>query len=473
MLNQEQLAAIAAAMSLVHQTLQQTQQQSVPDERPKPSPPEVVKTSQPISYSAVVAKSAGLTSNSNNGSGTCSGNNINNINQGINKITTNATTTAAASATTTSNTSTATNGTAPPSFANNINDNALNSMSVASHNKLASLPVDCDLFGGLNHPVSGPPFSASSNHLSGLNGSDPLTVFNSFNGINTLNGHSLRSEHLSATNPIARYSINHIANHNTDSDIFNTHIAGGLGHSNGSSLLTHHNSNTLMAHEPTLDNYAINHPTIPAHQLYNQQNHSYRQNQMPSNILQLQQQQHQKPHITNTEINIMKIHNNSRDKKTPTHGRATNLLGFMGLYVGNLSPDLTKEQLEKIFSKYGEPVKAHRLIRSPVAFIKYENTESPRAAIDDLFGILLPDLTLNQDQPLKLHFDRNDAQLKANYRPTELPKDDNGECYGWRTTVCRRGKSCTKKHIPINRGIDFQMWMIKTNLTTVTGTTTS
>lgn len=130
--------------------------------------------------------------------------------------------------------------------------------------------------------------------------------------------------------------------------------------------------------------------------------------------------------------------------------------------MGNLSPDLTKEQLEKLFSKYGEPVKAHRLIRSPVAFIKYENTESPRAAIDDLYGLLLPELTLNQDQPLKLHFDRNDAQLKANYRPIELPPNaDNGECYGWRTTVCRRGKICPKKHIPINRGIDFQMWMIK------------
>lgn len=158
---------------------------------------------------------------------------------------------------------------------------------------------------------------------------------------------------------------------------------------------------------------------------------------------------------------------------TPSPGSATNLLGFMGLYVGNLSPDLTKEQLEKIFSKYGEPVKAHRLIRSPVAFIKYENTESPRAAIDELYGLLLPELTLNQDQPLKLHFDRNDAQLKANYRPTELPPDaDNGECYGWRTTVCRRGKNCPKKHILINRGIDFQMWMIKSATATATTTTT-
>jgi len=160
-------------------------------------------------------------------------------------------------------------------------------------------------------------------------------------------------------------------------------------------------------------------------------------------------------------------------RTVPPHGRATNLLGFMGLYVGNLSPDLTKEQLEKIFSKYGEPVKAHRLIRSPVAFIKYDNTESPRAAIDDLYGLLLPDLTLNQDQPLKLHFDRNDTQLKANYRPTYLPKEDNGECYGWRTTVCRLGRSCPKKHIPINRGIDFQMWMVKSNNTSTSASSSS
>lgn len=361
MLNQEQLAAIAAAMSLVQQTLQQGQQQSAASTMvrpqppqppqlvaPQPSPLEVVKASQPISYSAVVAKSAGSTSNS----------------------------------------------------------------------------------------------AANSNNNTGA----------------------------------PTYTLNH----NLESDIFNTHIASGLGYTNGSSsLMTHQNSNNIIVHEPTttLDNYAVEHPIIPAHHLFNpQQNHSFPQDQMQSNnILQLQQQQQLKTHPINSELdlNIGNNQNNSRDKHTPALGRATNLLGFMGLYVGNLSPDLTKEQLEKIFSKYGEPVKAHRLIRSPVAFIKYDNTESPRAAIDDLFGVLLPELTLNQDQPLKLHFDRNDAQLKANYRPTELPKEDNGECYGWRTTVCRRGKSCTKKHIPINRGIDFQMWMIKNNLTTVSGTTTS
>lgn len=225
-----------------------------------------------------------------------------------------------------------------------------------------------------------------------------------------------------------------------------------FGHHNGS-LLDHqnhlHQGGLMTPLEPTLD-YTTDHSTSPAQQLFH---HSQDINQ--------QVQLHQKNHVTHTIAS-------SLSNMSSHHGSATNLLGFMGLYVGNLSPDLTKEQLEKIFAKYGEPVKAHRLVRSPVAFIKYENTESPRAAIDDLYGLLLPELTLNQDQPLKLHFDRNDAQLKANYRPTELPPNaDNGECYGWRTTVCRRGKNCPKKHIPINRGIDFQMWMIKSSPTSI------
>lgn len=213
----------------------------------------------------------------------------------------------------------------------------------------------------------------------------------------------------------------------------NNNIFASNGASNGYNIPNTISNSSTVACNNNFGAYSddSNHSTSPAQQLFHHSSHplssSLSNNQMLSN-----------------------------------HGSATNLLGFMGLYVGNLSPDLTKEQLEKIFSKYGEPVKAHRLVRSPVAFIKYENTESPRAAIDDLYGLLLPELTLNQDQPLKLHFDRNDAQLKANYRPTELPPEaDNGECYGWRTTVCRRGKNCTKKHIPINRGIDFQMWMIK------------
>lgn len=286
----------------------------------------------------------------------------------------------------------------------------------------------------------------------------------------------------------------------SDSNQFTNHLTNNLtgsslGQTNGSSLLNPRSTNIIttsknlhqqrsLTLEPTL-NFSTDHSTSsPAHQLFSsnlvpqQHNHHQHQHQTSSNISQhlmptdiFNHQNHQQPsfeqhqHINN--INSIKLNTlNSppmNGKTIPIHGKATNLLGFMGLYVGNLSPDLTKEQLEKIFSRYGEPVKAHRLIRSPVAFIKYENTESPRAAIDDLYGLLLPELTLNQDQPLKLHFDRNDTQLRENYRPTDLPKEDNGECYGWRTTVCRKGKSCPKKHIQINRGIDFQMWMIKSN----------
>lgn len=419
---------------LQHSDQQDKQQPALTNNQLSPA----VKSNRPISYSAVVAKSTGINMNNTNPASSITANNPN-LNSTVS------------------------------SFTNNTNDNNVNNIK-STNSKSSSLITMNSAFGGLGHSnlMNMESYNASGNRNS-LVGSNSSNKFNNFQDSNNINGHTLRAPHqLQAENSIIKTSLNqHIANQSKTNDIFNsTNLSGSLGHTNGSSLLKQHNSNTMMAPEPLLDNLSIDHPTTPA-QLFKQQNHSFRQNQMPINLI----QQHQN-HSNTSEINAMSLHN-SCDKQSPPHGRATNLLGFMGLYVGNLSPDLTKEQLERIFSKYGEPVKAHRLIRSPVAFIKYENTESPRAAIDDLFGVLLPELTLNQDQPLKLHFDRNDAQLKANYRPTDLPREDNGECYSWRTTVCRRGKSCTKKHIPINRGIDFQMWMIRNNPTAVTGTATS
>lgn len=260
-------------------------------------------------------------------------------------------------------------------------------------------------------------------------------------------------------------------NHNSTS---NTNHVLGTGMTSNSNHIMNSNNNlrNLNGHTNTVNNnIGTNHNLVANSQPFTTSNYIgiLSDTNNHNNVLNnLSNSSNNMNSLTSTINNINPLthlsHNNTNNNIMPHHGSATNLLGFMGLYVGNLSPDLTKEQLEKMFSKYGEPVKAHRLIRSPVAFIKYENTESPRLAIDDLYGVLLPELTLNPDQPLKLHFDRNDAQLKANYRPTELPPDaDNGECYGWRTTVCRRGKSCPKKHIPINRGIDFQMWMIKSS----------
>lgn len=457
MFNPEQLAAIAAAVSILQQsnlmqsnpTSNASQNAPPPPPQPQPRPiatvnhPTVTTTAtpaattsnsnpRPISYSAIVAKAAGLSSSANNTHANVTTTSVNNDNimSGTN------------------------GGHVPP--------------------ELAYGP-----FGyGLNQMISANPESMSN--------------FNNTNGTSSINGHASRpttsqqqqhqhhhqqqqQQHLVSSNSIVRNALNNHVVNNPNIDIFNTNslTSGSLAQTYGSSLLMQRNSNNLLSLEPTLDGYHSDYPISPAQQLFNQQNISFRHNQVPTLTYNHQQNQNQNNNHSNLNTDI-KFNTNPRDKGTPTYGRATNLLGFMGLYVGNLSPELSKEQLEKIFSKYGEPVKAHRLIRSPVAFIKYENTESPRAAIDDLYGILLPELTLNPDQPLKLHFDRNDAQLKANYRPTELPKEDNGECYGWRTTVCKRGKSCPKKHIPINRGIDFQMWMIKSSSTsTATGATNS
>lgn len=354
----------------------------------------------------------------------------------------------------------------------------------SSPNILNTTAVDSDLisrFSNLNNGISNSQTSSTYRAMNPMSVSGSIVRNSLTNRMNASASNSLIDHHQDI---FSSNNSNNIYTHHT-----NNLTGSSLGQANGSSLLKQHSTNITsasndihqqnLAFEPTL-NYTTDHSTSsPAHQLYSTNNQHQQQNQnsllgrnygQPTEVADNHQQRRQN-HLNNA--NLIGLRFPSPGKNVPPHGRATNLLGFMGLYVGNLSPDLTKEQLEKIFSKYGEPVKAHRLIRSPVAFIKYENTESPRAAIDDLYGLLLPELTLNQDQPLKLHFDRNDAQLKANYRPTDLPKEDNGECYGWRTTVCRRGKSCPKKHIPINRGIDFQMWMIKSSPTPATTISTT
>ena len=489
------------------------------------------QTKPPISYSAIVAKSTGpTTNNNNNASMSIDRNNISGAN-GINNgnVTIPASQSNLHSVTNSSNGNDIVNHLAcgninrvPSGFAT-ISNSCNNSfgLSINGHHQQMSSGLNQNNTLAHNYSVGVTVPSSKSIHSAVIE-SDLVTRFSNLNN-GTNNQHTNPTYRatinpISAPNNLVRSSINDHIQASTSKSIVDDHgdifssnnnytnqtnnlTGSSLGRTNGSSLLNQHNTNitstnnNLLQHpnlalEPTL-NYTTEHSiSSPAHQIFtnsiNNHNQQHQQQQpteqQRNSFLGRHQtvsadtsedhQQHQNHSANGSNYIVASISHpaSTSIKNVPSHSRATNLLGFMGLYVGNLSPDLTKEQLEKIFSKYGEPVKAHRLIRSPVAFIKYENTESPRAAIDDLYGVLLPELTLNQDQALKLHFDRNDSQLKANYRPTELPKDDNGECYGWRTTVCRRGKSCPKKHISINRGIDFQMWMIKSTPTSTSNT---
>lgn len=129
-----------------------------------------------------------------------------------------------------------------------------------------------------------------------------------------------------------------------------------------------------------------------------------------------------------------------------------------------------------------------QLKQSPCVFIKYNNEKSPTEAIQDLHGKVLPDIVhnkvgfrlrtvvelvliiclsqnlfdLHQNEPIRLHFECNRRQQEENFPKDKLPRNySNGECYFWRTIGCKLDKACRKIHVPINAGVDFQIWMIR------------
>ena len=142
------------------------------------------------------------------------------------------------------------------------------------------------------------------------------------------------------------------------------------------------------------------------------------------------------------------------------NNRCTNLIGYKGLWLGNISSNCSRERLISIFRKYGDPI-VHQLKKSPCVFIKYNNEKSPTDAIQDLHGKIIVDIVHNKNDPLRLHFECNRRQQEENFPKNKMARNfKNGECYFWRTIGCPQGKNCPKIHVPINEKIDFQMWML-------------
>jgi tetratricopeptide (TPR) repeat protein len=142
------------------------------------------------------------------------------------------------------------------------------------------------------------------------------------------------------------------------------------------------------------------------------------------------------------------------------NNRCTNLIGYKGLWLGNISSNCSRERLISIFRKYGDPI-VHQLKKSPCVFIKYNNEKSPTDAIQDLHGKIIVDIVHNKNDPLRLHFECNRRQQEENFPKNKMARNfKNGECYFWRTVSCSQGKNCPKIHVPINEKIDFQMWML-------------
>jgi tetratricopeptide (TPR) repeat protein len=137
-----------------------------------------------------------------------------------------------------------------------------------------------------------------------------------------------------------------------------------------------------------------------------------------------------------------------------------NLFGYKGLWIGNVWPNCKVMQLRSIFVKYGSVDYVNVVGKSFCAFVNYHNPNSPRIAIANLYGQIIPGVS-NGDRPLVFRFIPGNDQKDLHYMRPYQPKGTN-ECYFWRTTGCK-DFNCPLLHYPVCKGIDFQPWMTKRN----------
>lgn len=137
----------------------------------------------------------------------------------------------------------------------------------------------------------------------------------------------------------------------------------------------------------------------------------------------------------------------------------TNLFGYHGVYVGHLDPSARLEDIRNIFSKYGTI--SHLSFRPEkfCAFVSFNNSKSPREAIQFLNDKEIPCLCV-EGKTLKLNFHvAFDQEPKLDtYFEGKIGRGINNECYNWRTTGCNDDE-CKFRHLKFCRGIDYQSWM--------------
>ena len=137
-----------------------------------------------------------------------------------------------------------------------------------------------------------------------------------------------------------------------------------------------------------------------------------------------------------------------------------NLFGYKGLWIGNVSPNCKVTQLRAIFGRFGPIDYVNVVSHSFCAFVNYQNLNSPRIAIANLYGQIIPGVS-NGERPLVFRFIPSNDQKDLHFMRPYQPKGTN-ECYFWRTTGCKDW-NCPLVHYPICRGIDFQPWMKNRN----------
>ena len=119
---------------------------------------------------------------------------------------------------------------------------------------------------------------------------------------------------------------------------------------------------------------------------------------------------------SNTICNGLESFNTSSNEISLT--KPTNLMGYKGLWACNISPDVSYGYLKKVFRKYGNFTGLQVFERkatngSNIVFVHYDNCESPREAISELYNIYRKDICVDPETPLRLRFTPSSDQTKG------------------------------------------------------------
>jgi hypothetical protein len=150
---------------------------------------------------------------------------------------------------------------------------------------------------------------------------------------------------------------------------------------------------------------------------------------------------------------------NTNDNNGSSSGqskRPTNIWGYNGLRVGNVSSTASKSSLHTMFSKFGRVKLIERITNKNVEnqlWVFYDNSNSPVDAIAKYQGTVVPGISLNNSTPLRFYFAATDDQKDLKFSRPKQPQDNRGECYYWRTTNCFSRESCSLRHIPACKNI--------------------
>jgi hypothetical protein len=147
--------------------------------------------------------------------------------------------------------------------------------------------------------------------------------------------------------------------------------------------------------------------------------------------------------------------------------RVQNILHFKAIFVDNVSPTVTQEQMLDTFSVYGpvvsiavKPVLGHV---ATFACVEYADPESPENAVTDAMNnpLLREGVNFDLNQPLSVKFTPSASerrQLSSGCQARSWAQsmiERSGECFEWRfTSSCSLGKNCFRKHIVRHRQID-------------------